>query len=302
MRRIRLFRILRTIRTALRALRRNPMRAALTVARDHYRRCRGHRHDGNRQGLISGHSADHRQHGRKQSADSAGHGGKRRGELRRRQRHDPHARRTVRPFCRNARRCAARRPLVRARTQVIYGNRNWVPMFIYGTTPEYLVVRDWTALAEGDMFTDSDIRNASKVCVLGQTLVRELFGGASPIGKEVRVQNVSFKVVGVLSSKGANMMGMDQDDILLAPWTTIKYRVTGSSASHGQPEQRCIGSVLLRGELAEQALSQCPAQPLSGAVGDSAGRHAAAGALHQCRSDSDGRPVQHLKFPWPCGR
>jgi ABC-type antimicrobial peptide transport system permease subunit len=122
-------------------------------------------------------------------------------------------------------------PLVRARTQVIYGNKNWVPMFIYGTTPEYLVVRDWTAMAQGDMFTVTDIRNASKVCVLGQTLVRELFGGSSPIGKEIRVQNVAFRVVGVLAMKGANMMGMDQDDILIAPWTTIKYRVTGTSAA-----------------------------------------------------------------------
>ena len=121
-------------------------------------------------------------------------------------------------------------PIVRARTQVIYGNRNWVPFFIYGTTPACLDVREW-GLAEGDMFTDRDVRNASKVCVLGQTLVRELFQGEYPIGKEMRVQNVSFRVVGVLTAKGANMMGMDQDDILLAPWTTIKFRVTGSSAT-----------------------------------------------------------------------
>ncbi len=121
-------------------------------------------------------------------------------------------------------------PVVRARTQVIYGNRNWVPSFIYGTTPAWLDVREW-GLAEGDMFTDRDVRNASKVCVLGQRLVRELFQGENPIGKEVRVQNVSFRVVGVLTSKGANMMGMDQDDLLLAPWTTIKFRVTGSSAT-----------------------------------------------------------------------
>ncbi len=121
-------------------------------------------------------------------------------------------------------------PVVRARTQVIYGNRNWVPSFIYGTTPAWIDVRDWS-MAEGDMFTDRDVRNASKVCVLGQRLVRELFQGENPIGKEVRVQNVSFRVVGVLTAKGANMMGMDQDDVLLAPWTTIKFRVTGASAT-----------------------------------------------------------------------
>ena len=120
-------------------------------------------------------------------------------------------------------------PIVRARTQVIYGNRNWVPSFIYGTTPAWLDVREW-GLAEGDMFTNRDVRNASKVCVLGQRLVRELFQGENPLGKEVRVKNVSFRVIGVLTAKGANMMGMDQDDVLLAPWTTIKFRVTGSSA------------------------------------------------------------------------
>src|SRR5947209_3972144 len=122
-------------------------------------------------------------------------------------------------------------PVVRARTQVVYGNRNWVPLYIYGTTPSFLDVRDWTDLTEGEPFTDRDVRNGSKVCLVGQTLVRELFGGQSPLGKEVRVQNVSFKVVGVLHGKGANMMGLDQDDIVLAPWTTIKYRVSGTSAT-----------------------------------------------------------------------
>jgi macrolide transport system ATP-binding/permease protein len=121
-------------------------------------------------------------------------------------------------------------PIVRARTQVIYGNRNWVPTFIYGTTPAFLKVREWD-LAEGSPITEREVRNASKVCLLGNTLVRELFQGESPLGKEIRVQNVSFKVIGVLSKKGANMMGMDQDDVLVAPWTTIKFRVTGSSAS-----------------------------------------------------------------------
>jgi len=119
-------------------------------------------------------------------------------------------------------------PVVRARTQVVYGNRNWVPSYIYGTTPSFLEVRDW-AVAEGDPFTERDVRNANKVCLLGRSVVRELFLGESPIGKEVRVNNVPFQVLGVLGTKGANMMGMDQDDILLAPWTTIKYRVAGSS-------------------------------------------------------------------------
>jgi ABC-type antimicrobial peptide transport system permease subunit len=120
-------------------------------------------------------------------------------------------------------------PIVRARTQVVYGNRNWVPAQISGTTSAFLDVRDWTNLAEGEAFTERDVLNANKVCLLGQTLARELFQGESPVGKEIRVKDVLFRVVGVLQPKGANMMGFDQDDILLAPWTTIKYRVTGST-------------------------------------------------------------------------
>jgi len=123
-------------------------------------------------------------------------------------------------------------PVVRARTQVVYGNHNWVPMAIYGTTPAYLQVRDWTTLAEGEAFTEREVRNASKVCLIGATLVRELFGGDSPVGKEIRIQNVAFTVIGVLERKGANMMGTDQDDVILAPWTTIKYRVTGASLAN----------------------------------------------------------------------
>ena len=123
-------------------------------------------------------------------------------------------------------------PIVLARTQVIYSNRNWVPVFIYGTSPEYLTVQDWEPLREGVMFTERDVRNANPVCLVGQTIVRELFQGRSPLGEEIRMQNVAFKVVGVLRRKGANMMGMDQDDIVLAPWTTIKYRVSGTTMSN----------------------------------------------------------------------
>ena len=119
-------------------------------------------------------------------------------------------------------------PVVRARTQVVHGSRNWEPNHIYGTTPAFLDVRQWGQLAEGRMFGDRDILNSNRVCVIGKTLVRELFQGRSPIGKEIRVKNVTFRVIGVLNSKGANMMGFDQDDILIAPWSTIKYRVTGS--------------------------------------------------------------------------
>ena len=132
-------------------------------------------------------------------------------------------------------------PVVRARTQVIYGNRNWVPVYIFGTTPSYLEVREWP-LAAGGVFSDADVRNTSKVCLVGQTIVRELFQGESPLGKEIRVNNVAFKVIGVLTSKGANMFGIDQDDILIAPWTTIKYRVTGSAMADANQSAKSTSS------------------------------------------------------------
>ncbi len=122
-------------------------------------------------------------------------------------------------------------PVVRAKmSPLIFGNKNWVPMEIDGTTPDFLQVRDWPIL-EGVAFEDRDVRNSSRVCLVGQTLVRELFQGQSPIGQEIRLQNVSLRVVGVLDKKGANMMGRDQDDILIAPWTTIKFRVSGSTTA-----------------------------------------------------------------------
>ena len=119
-------------------------------------------------------------------------------------------------------------PIVSAGGQVVYGSRNWVPMRITGSTPGYLAVRDWNNMDEGEMFTDRDVLSANRVCVIGSTLARELFQGESPVGKDIRLKNVSLKVVGVLGRKGATMMGDDQDDIVLAPWSTIKYRISGA--------------------------------------------------------------------------
>jgi ABC-type antimicrobial peptide transport system permease subunit len=120
-------------------------------------------------------------------------------------------------------------PVVRARTQATFADKNWVPTYIYGTTPKFLDVREWNDLEEGEPFGDADVRNGTRVCLIGQTIKRELFGGQSPLGRELRMQNVAFRVIGVLSPRGANMMGIDQDDIIIAPWTSIKARVSSST-------------------------------------------------------------------------
>ena len=118
-------------------------------------------------------------------------------------------------------------PLVGAGGQVIFGNSNWSPKEMHGVGIDYLIVRNWQ-LRNGGFFTDRDINSASKVCVLGQTVVKRLFQTANPLGETVRIRNIPFRVIGVLSEKGANMVGDDQDDIVLLPYSTVRKRLYGS--------------------------------------------------------------------------
>ena len=117
-------------------------------------------------------------------------------------------------------------PSVDCEGQAIYGNRNWRVGRILGATPDYLAVRNWP-VEEGDPFTMDDVRASAAVCLIGRTVADKLFGTESPLGKELRLRGIGLKVVGILGRKGANVMGQDQDDFLVAPLTTIKFRVTG---------------------------------------------------------------------------
>lgn len=112
-------------------------------------------------------------------------------------------------------------------SQVVYGNLNW-STGIRGTTPEILNVRDWP-LASGRGFTEQDIKSASKVCLLGQTVVENLFGDIDPIGKIIRIKKVPFTVVGVLERKGPSPRGDDQDDVVYVPITTAQKKLIGVS-------------------------------------------------------------------------
>jgi putative ABC transport system permease protein len=120
-------------------------------------------------------------------------------------------------------------PVVRARgLQVVYGSFNWAPNQIMGASPAFVEVRDWP-VEQGSFFTDQDVFSASKVCVLGKSVSDELFPGESPIDKVIRVKNMPFKVVGILTRKGTSAMGQDQDDLMVCPWTTVKMVLQGSA-------------------------------------------------------------------------
>ncbi len=118
--------------------------------------------------------------------------------------------------------------IVRTRAQMVYQHTNWAPATVQGCDAQYLVVREWPVI-DGEGFSDADIKNASQVCLVGQTVVDNLFQGESPVGKSVRVKGLPFKVAGVLDKKGANAWGQDQDDVLLLPWTTCKKKLQGST-------------------------------------------------------------------------
>jgi len=115
-------------------------------------------------------------------------------------------------------------PGTQAGGQIIAGNMNWATG-IQGTGSDYLEIRKW-GIEYGDFYTDADIKAAAKVCVLGKTVADALFPDGSPVGQTVRIRNVPCKVLGVLTKKGQNAMGQDQDDVVLAPWTTVKRRLT----------------------------------------------------------------------------
>jgi len=117
-------------------------------------------------------------------------------------------------------------PIFNGIAQVVYGNQNWSTAVI-GSTPSILKVRDWP-LASGRAFTSPEIKSANKVCLLGQTIVENLFGAIDPINKVVRINKIPFTVIGVLETKGQSPMGQDQDDVIYIPITTAQKKLFGT--------------------------------------------------------------------------
>lgn len=140
-------------------------------------------------------------------------------------------------------------PSVNSSGQAIYGANN-APTTVYGISPDYLEIRRYK-VEDGDMFTEQDIQTAAKVCVVGKTVVDNLFpDGSNPVGKVIRFQKLSFRIVGVLESKGYNSMGMDQDDLILAPYTTIQKKVLAITHLQG------ITCSALKEEYTDQAIDE----------------------------------------------
>jgi putative ABC transport system permease protein len=118
-------------------------------------------------------------------------------------------------------------PILNGVAQVIYGHQNW-STGVVGTTPSMLTVRDWL-VAAGRSFSDQDVKSATKVCLLGQTVVDNLFGDMSPVGQVIRIKKVPFTVIGVLSMKGQSAQGQDQDDTIYVPVTTAQKKLFGTT-------------------------------------------------------------------------
>ncbi len=131
-------------------------------------------------------------------------------------------------------------PTMRGTGQVVFGNQNWSTV-IQGATPEYLVVREWPVVAGRDIMPQ-DVDGAVKVVLLGQTVAANLFGDSDPVGEIIRIKKVPFTVVGVLAAKGQSAWGQDQDDIVVIPLSTAKRKVLGVS----QANPRSVGAILIR--------------------------------------------------------
>ena len=140
---------------------------------------------------------------------------------------------------------SATSPSVNSSGQAIYGANN-APTTVYGISPDYMEIRRYE-VEDGDMFSDQDVQTAAKVCVIGKTVVDNLFPG---VGKVIRFQKLPFRVVGVLKSKGYNSMGMDQDDLILAPYTTIQKKILAITHLQG------ITCSALKEEYTDQAIDE----------------------------------------------
>jgi len=137
-------------------------------------------------------------------------------------------------------RTLAAAPALRGTGQIVYGNLNWSTL-IYGVTPEYLAAREW-GVARGRALDDNDLRSGAKVAVVGQTVAEMLFGGTDPTGQTLRVKHVPFTVVGLLAPKGQNLTGQDQDDVVLVPITTARGRILGTT----QGRLRTVNNVTVK--------------------------------------------------------